>query len=196
MSIDPDAFIHHLAQVEPGAKIGARTRVWAFAHVLNGVTIGDDCNICDHTFLETGVVIGSRVTIKCGVYLWSGLVVGDDVHLGPNATFTDDLRPRSKQPYEIKPIRLSRGCSIGANATITPGLTIGRWALVGAGSVVTRDVPDYALVYGNPARPRGWVCRCAAKLNFGERGQAICECGNKYNLLESGIVVREDHEPV
>ena len=191
--LDHSTFIHPLAKVEPGALIGPRTRVWAFAHILDGVTIGADCNICDHTFVESGAVVGSRVTVKCGVFLWNGLIVGDDVHLGPNATFTNDLRPRSRQAYDNKTTELKRGCSIGANATIAPGLTIGQWALVGAGSVVTRDVPDFALVYGNPARKRGWVCLCAQKLHFDDQQQAACECGNKFILVESGIVVRE-HE--
>jgi UDP-2-acetamido-3-amino-2,3-dideoxy-glucuronate N-acetyltransferase len=188
--IDPSAFIHPLAKVEPGVRIGARTRIWAFAHILEGVIIGADCNICDHTFMESGVVMGSRVTVKCGVFLWDGLTIGDDVHLGPNATFTNDVRPRSKQPYDIKLTELKRGCSIGANATITPGLSIGQWSMVAAGSVVTKDVPDFTLVLGNPAREKEYICACASRLDFDDHKQALCGCGNKFNLLESGIVER------
>jgi len=188
--IDPSAFIHPLAKVEPGARIGARPRVWAYAHILEGVTIGADCNICDHTFIESGVFIGSGVTVKCGVFLWEGLVIGDDVHLGPNATFTNDVRPRSRQSYEVKTTELKRGCSIGANATITPGLTIGQWAMIAAGSVVTKDVPDFSLVLGNPAIKKEWICVCARKLDFDDNKQALCNCGNRFYLLESGIVER------
>lgn len=194
--IHPTAFIHPLAQVESGASIGARTRVWAFAHILPGARIGDDCNICDHTFIEGGVVLGARVTVKCGVFLWDGLVIGDDVFLGPNATFTNDLRPRSRQPYENLTMVLQNGCSIGANSTVVPGLTIGQWAMVGAGSVVTRNVPAFALVAGNPARKRAWVCLCGRKLDFGSQQRALCACGNKFKLTTTDLVERDAHEPV
>ncbi len=152
-SIDPTAKIHPLALVDSGCSIGAKTRVWAFAHILPGAEIGEDCNICDHTFVEGKVRIGNRVTIKCGVYLWDGIVVEDDVLIGPNATFTNDLYPRSKLYPDAYPVMtLKKGCSIGANATILPGLTIGEQAMIGAGAVVTKDVPPKALVVGNPAR--------------------------------------------
>ena len=161
----PAPFIHPHALVDQGAVIGSGTRVWAFAHVVAGAVLGRDCNICDHTFVEGRVTVGDRVTLKCGVYLWDGLVLEDDVFVGPCAAFTNDLRPRSRQhPDGYPKTTLRQGCSIGANATILPGLTIGRWAMIGAGAVVTRDVPDFALVAGNPARSRGWVCRCGQKL--------------------------------
>ena len=157
--------IHTHALVEPGARLGTRTRVWAFAHVCDGVVIGDDCNICDHTFIESGVNLGHRVTVKCGVYLWEGLEAEDDVFIGPCATFTNDLRPRSRQPrHSALTTTLRRGCSIGANATILPGLNVGCWSMVAAAAVITQDVPDHALMVGNPARQRGWVCGCGAKL--------------------------------
>jgi UDP-2-acetamido-3-amino-2,3-dideoxy-glucuronate N-acetyltransferase len=147
------AFIHPQALIEPGAIIGARTRIWAFSHVLGGAILGEDCNICDHTFIEGNVRLGNRVTIKCGVYLWDGLRLEDDVFVGPNATFTNDPFPRSKNHLEGWPETfVKRGASIGANATILPGLTIGEKAMVGAGAVVTRDVPAFAVVVGNPAR--------------------------------------------
>lgn len=156
--IHPKAFIHPKAIVEEGATIGEGTRVWAFAHILPGAVIGDDCNICDHTFVENKVRIDNRVTVKCGVYLWDGVVLEDDVFVGPNATFTNDKFPRSKQyPDEFPETRVCRGASIGANATILPGLTIGSKAMVGAGAVVTRDVPPNAKVVGNPARVIGYV---------------------------------------
>lgn len=175
--------IHSHALVDEGAIIGSRTRIWAFAHVLSGAVIGMDCNICDHTFVEGKVRIGNRVTLKCGVYLWDGLVLEDDVFVGPCVAFTNDVRPRSRQHHEHYPTTLLRqGCSIGANATILPGLTIGQWAMVGAGSVVTRDVPDFALVVGNPGRFRAWICRCGQKLGNLSGGIAACLCGKYYKM--------------
>ena len=174
-------FQHAFALVEEGAVVGSRTRVWAFAHVLEGAVIGEDCNICDHTFIEGDVRIGDRVTIKCGVSLWDGVVVSSDVFIGPNVVFTNDLRPRSRiRPAVYSQTLLKPGCSLGANCTILPGLTIGRWAMVGAGAVVTRDVPDFGLVFGVPARLRGWVCSCGNKLVPDTGGRWICSCGRAY----------------
>jgi acetyltransferase-like isoleucine patch superfamily enzyme/dTDP-4-dehydrorhamnose 3,5-epimerase-like enzyme len=147
-----DFFKHPQALVE-SEHVGKGTRVWAFAHVLPGAVIGEDCNVCDHVFVENDVVVGDRVTLKCGVQLWDGLRIEDDVFVGPNATFTNDPFPRSKQRLAAYPRTLIReGASIGANATILCGLTVGRRAMVGAGAVVTRSVPAYAVVVGNPAR--------------------------------------------
>lgn len=152
------SFYQHPMAIVEAQHVGDKTRIWAFAHVLPGATIGEDCNICDHTFIENDVVIGNRVTVKCGVYLWDGIVIEDDVFVGPNATFTNDRFPRSKQYLETYPKTIVRnGASIGANATILPGLTIGRGAMVGAGAVVTRNVPPYAIVVGNPAYIKGYV---------------------------------------
>jgi acetyltransferase-like isoleucine patch superfamily enzyme/dTDP-4-dehydrorhamnose 3,5-epimerase-like enzyme len=147
-----DWFKHPQAIVE-SERIGKGTRIWAFAHVLPGAVIGEDCNVCDHTFVENDVVVGDRVTLKCGVQLWDGLRLEDDVFVGPNATFTNDPFPRSKQHLASHARTVIRaGASIGANATILCGLTVGRRAMVGAGAVVTRSVPPYAVVVGNPAR--------------------------------------------
>jgi UDP-2-acetamido-3-amino-2,3-dideoxy-glucuronate N-acetyltransferase len=151
------AFIHERALCESDT-VGDRTRVWAFAHILPGAVIGEDCNICDGVFVEGDVVVGDRVTVKCGVQLWDGVTLEDDVFVGPNATFTNDMFPRSRQhPDAYARTVVQRGASIGANATILPGVTIGASAMVGAGSVVTRDVPPYAIVVGNPARIRGYA---------------------------------------
>lgn len=145
-------FVHDLARVET-QNVGAGTRIWAFSHILPGATIGKDVNICDHTFIENDVLVGDRVTIKCGVFLWDGIRVYNDVFIGPNATFTNDMFPRSKKyPNKFLETHVYAGASIGANATILPGITIGENAMVAAGAVVTKDVPPNALVMGNPAR--------------------------------------------
>lgn len=150
-------FVHPQGICET-SDVGEGTRVWAFTHVLAGARLGSDCNVCDHVFIENDVVVGDRVTIKSGVQLWDGIRVGDDVFIGPNATFTNDPFPRSKAyAHEIPATRVADGASIGANATILPGLVIGPRAMVGAGSVVTRDVPACAIVTGNPARVVGVV---------------------------------------
>jgi len=150
-------FRHGNALVET-ELIGEGTRVWAFAHILPGAKIGSDCNICDHVFIENDVVIGDRVTIKCGVQIWDGLRIEDDVFIGPNATFTNDLFPRSKvYPEKFATTVIQKGASIGANATILAGKTIGKNSMVGAGAVVTRDVPPNSIVVGNPARVSGYV---------------------------------------
>lgn len=147
-----DYFQHKNAIIEAGAKVGKGSKVWAFAHVLGGATIGEDCNICDHTFIENDVKIGDRVTIKCGVYIWDGITIEDDVFIGPNATFTNDMHPRSKQyPEKFAKTYIEKGASIGAGAVLLP-VTISKYAMVGAGAVVTRDVPPYAIVVGNPAK--------------------------------------------
>jgi len=157
MTIGKDYFVHPQALCE-STSIGKGTRCWAFAHVLPGAVIGADCNICDHVFIENEVSIGDRVTVKCGVQLWNGVVLEDDVFIGPNATFTNDLFPRSRRPpAEWAATRVMQGASIGANATILANITIGRNAMVGAGAVVTRSVPANAIVAGNPAKIVGYV---------------------------------------
>jgi acetyltransferase-like isoleucine patch superfamily enzyme len=185
-NMNGDVFIHPQAIVE-SSDIGAATRIWAFAHVLPGAKIGKNCNICDHTFIESDVIIGDNVTVKCGVYLWDGLRVEDSVFIGPNATFTNDPRPRSKAyPEKFAQTVLKTGCSIAVNATVLCPLTVGKFAMVGAGSVVTKDVPDYTIVFGNPAKSQGYICRCANKLSF-ENDHANCTCGKKYRLHNNRV---------
>ncbi len=173
-------FVHKNAIVET-KNIGEGSRIWAFVHILPEAIIGKSANICDHCFIENKVIIGDNVTIKCGVYLWDGITIEDSVMIGPAAAFTNDRYPRSKNiNYKQEEIFLRKGSSIGANATILAGVTVGEYALVGAGSVVTTDVPSYALVYGNPANIRGWVCECGNKLP-NEFNETTCQkCKRKY----------------
>lgn len=146
-------------------KVGARTRVYEFTHVLGGAVIGADCNLNSHVFVENDVRVGDRVTVKCGVYLWDGVRLEDDVFVGPNVTFTNNPKPRSRRPIVLETF-IKKGASLGAGAVIGSGIVIGEWAMVGMGSVVTRSVEPHALVFGNPARQHGWVCFC------GERADA------------------------
>lgn len=144
--------VHELSDVK-SSKIGEGTRVWQYVVIFKEATIGTNCNICAHTLIENDVVIGNNVTIKSGVYLWDGTRIEDNVFIGPNATFTNDIMPRSKvYPEKFERILVKKNASIGANATILPGITIGENSMVGAGSVVTKDVPANAVVVGNPAR--------------------------------------------
>lgn len=150
-------FVHERALCE-SHTVGAGSRIWAFAHVFPNANIGNDCNICDHVFVENDVVIGSRVTLQCGVQVWDGITIEDDVFVGPNVTFTNDIFPRSKVcPTAFARTIIRKGASLGANSTISPGITIGSSAMVGAGSVVTKSVPPNAIVAGNPAKIIGYV---------------------------------------
>jgi acetyltransferase-like isoleucine patch superfamily enzyme/dTDP-4-dehydrorhamnose 3,5-epimerase-like enzyme len=156
-------FVHPHALCE-SASVGANTRVWAFAHILPGARIGADCNICDHVFIENDVILGDRVTVKCGVQLWDGLRVADDVFIGPNATFSNDKYPRSKQyQRELLQTHIGRGASVGGGAVVLPGIRIGSEAMIGAGSVVTQDVPARAIVSGNPGRIVGYIDAARAR---------------------------------
>jgi acetyltransferase-like isoleucine patch superfamily enzyme len=175
--------IHPSAQTK-GARIGSGTTVWQFCIILPRAQIGCDCNICAHVLIENDVAIGDRVTIKSGVQLWDGTRIEDDVFIGPNATFTNDRTPRSKKRRSLLVTRVQRYATIGANATILPGLTIGQAAMVSAGAVVTRDVPDHALMIGNPARRKGWVCLCGETLR--DSGLS-CRCGKRYKRGVGGL---------
>lgn len=173
-------FVHPQGLCE-STQVGEGTRVWAFAHVMDGAVIGSGCNVGGGAFVEAGAVIGDRVTIKNHVLVWDQVTVEDDVFLGPNVVFTNDMNPRAafKKPAEtFLPTLVRRGASIGANATIVCGTVIGEGAFVGAGSVVTRDVPSYALVVGNPARALGWICACGERLG----DELRCPCGRSYAL--------------
>jgi acetyltransferase-like isoleucine patch superfamily enzyme/dTDP-4-dehydrorhamnose 3,5-epimerase-like enzyme len=179
--------VHPQALCE-SSTIGEQTRVWAFAHVLPGAVIGRDCNICDHVFIENDVVIGDRVTVKCGVQLWNGLRVADDVFIGPNATFSNDKFPRSKQhlPAPLQ-TQIGAGASIGAGATVLPGLSIGAGAMVGAGAVVTHDVPPRTIVSGNPARIVGYAD--TARHNDPERPPDALTASDVTSSAVAGVTV-------
>lgn len=146
-------FVHNLALCE-SKQVGINTRIWAFSHVLPRAIIGSDCNICENVFIENDVIIGDKVTIKNGVQIWNGVTIADGVFIGPNVTFTNDKFPKSgNRNFNLLRTRVDEGASIGANATILPGLSIGKFAVIGAGSVVTKSVEDFQTVIGNPARP-------------------------------------------
>ena len=175
-------FVHPNALVE-SENIGAKTRIWAFAQVQQNAVIGEDCNLGNGVFVENGAMIGNRVTIKNGISLWDGLIIEDDVFLGPNAVFTNDMFPRSKanRGGYLKTL-IKQGASIGANATILCGITLGKYCMVGAGSVVTKDIQDFALVTGNPARFKYWVSKTGEKLNFNNDDIASDSESNRYKL--------------
>lgn len=181
-----DYFTHKNSLVET-ENIGKGSKIWAFVHVLKGAVIGENANICDHCFIENDVTIGNNVTIKCGVYLWDGIKIENNVFIGPSATFTNDIFPRSKNTkYIQQKILLKIGSSIGANATILGGITIGEYALIGAGSVITKDVPDFAIAFGNPGKINGYICICTKKMKFSENTYS-CTCGRKYKMINKKV---------
>lgn len=174
--------IHPLADVQTN-QIGEGTTIWQFTVILKGAVIGKNCNINCHTFLENDVFVGDNVTIKSGVYLWDGLYISDNVFIGPNVTFTNDKYPRSKQyPDKFDKTRIERGASIGANSTVLGGIKIGEGALIAAGSLVTKDVPAYALMKGAPAKLAGWVDAKGVKIKALSETELVGNDGQKYRL--------------
>lgn len=177
--------IHPLSDVQT-TNIGDTTNIWQFTVILKGAKIGSNCNINCNCFIENDVIIGDNVTVKAGVYIWDGVRIGDGAFIGPCVAFTNDRAPRSKR-YLAKLLTTTIGekASIGANSTLLPGVTIGNFALVGAGSVVTKDVPAHSLCYGNPARIKGYVCECGQKLN---EDLTCRECGKMYFRTNTGSI--------
>jgi UDP-2-acetamido-3-amino-2,3-dideoxy-glucuronate N-acetyltransferase len=180
-----DYFAHESAYVDDGSEIGEGTKVWHFSHIMSGSRIGRGCNIGQNVVISPGVTIGDNVKIQNNVSVYTGVVLEDDVFCGPSMVFTNVINPRShvSRKHEYQRTLVGRGASLGANSTIVCGHNIGRYAFIGAGAVVTRDVPDYALVVGNPGRVVGWVCQCGVKLAAGPTAppRATCSsCGSEY----------------
>ncbi|MGD8317532.1 MAG: acyltransferase [Myxococcales bacterium] len=175
------SFIHETAVVDEGATVGAGTRIWHFSHVCAGAAIGDGCTLGQNVFIGAGVRIGDRVKIQNNVSVYTGVTIAEDVFLGPSCVFTNVLTPRAhvERKDDFAPTTVARGVTIGANATIVCGTSLGEWALVGAGAVVTKDVPAHAVVVGNPARRAAWACRCGEVL---PPAGSCTRCGDRYEV--------------
>lgn len=182
-------YVHESSYLGKNVTIGDNTKVWYFTHISDDAEIGDDCNIGQNVFVDRGVKIGDKVKIQNNVSVYKGVEVSDKVFLGPSCVFTNVINPRSfiERKHEIKKTIVGTGATIGANATIVCGVTIGSYAMIGAGAVVTRDIPDYALVRGLPSRVSGYVCECGVKLN-NKDSQYLCpDCGQRYKMTDSGL---------
>ena len=189
-NVGKEFFMHRTSIIEEPCQIGKGTRIWHFSHIMPDVAIGKNCIIGQNVFIGEGVRIGDGVKIENNVSVFEGVTLENDVFCGPSCVFTNVINPRSpiSRKHELKPTLVKRGASIGANATIICGNTVGKYAFIGAGAVVTKDIPDHALAYGNPAQLQGWVCECGEKLDFGENNQARCStCGKIYHKKAEGI---------
>ncbi|MCS6885836.1 MAG: acyltransferase [Acidobacteriota bacterium] len=194
MSNRKNVFVHESSYVDEPCEIGEGTKIWHFCHIMQNCVIGEKCNIGQNVVISPGVRIGRNVKIQNNVSVYTGVILEDDVFCGPSMVFTNVVNPRSEvvRRDEYKQTLVKRGASLGANSTIVCGHTIGRYAFVGAGAVVTKDVPDYALVVGNPARIVGWMCACGVKLPYSlhQDGETVCvACGRRF--LKNGLEVRE-----
>jgi len=172
-------FVHESSYVDDGAAVGKGTKIWHFSHIMSGATIGKNCSIGQNVNIGSRAVLGNGVKVQNNVSIYDDVILEDDVFAGPSCVFTNVINPRAfvERKNEYKTTHVKMGASIGANATIVCGITLGRYSFVGAGSIVTRDVPDYGLVYGSPAKQHGWICKCGEKLN--ERLECSF-CGEKY----------------
>jgi UDP-2-acetamido-3-amino-2,3-dideoxy-glucuronate N-acetyltransferase len=192
-AISQPVFAHESSYIDQGAQIGEGTKIWHFCHIMPGAKIGKNCNIGQNVFVAPGVVIGDNVKIQNNVSVYSGVILEDDVFLGPSMVFTNVINPRSlvERKSEFQTTTVKKGASIGANATILCGITLGCYSFVGAGSVVTRELPDYALAYGNPARIKGWICSCGVQLSFSQdvnEDIACCrDCGRNYRKVHNRV---------
>lgn len=192
-----DYFVHESAYIDEPVKIGKGTKIWHFSHVMAGAEIGARCTIGQNVFIGPNVRIGNNVKIQNNVSVYEGVILEDNVFCGPSMVFTNVDRPRSAYPREHSeylPTLVKRGVTIGANATVVCGHTIGAYSFIGAGAVVTKDVPDYALVYGNPARIQGWVCACGEKLEFIGKHARCSRCGREYELVDENRVSKVEEE--
>jgi UDP-2-acetamido-3-amino-2,3-dideoxy-glucuronate N-acetyltransferase len=182
-------FVHPTAVVDKPVEIGEETRIWHFSHIMSGAKIGKNCLIGQNVFIGSGAILGNNIKIQNNVSIYNRVVLEDDVFCGPSIVFTNVFNPRSfiSRKKEFRETLVKKGATIGANATIVCGNTIGQYAFIGAGSVVTKDVPDYALVYGNPGKVKGWICQCAVEITF-RSGKAVCKaCGNQYKKDRNGV---------
>jgi UDP-2-acetamido-3-amino-2,3-dideoxy-glucuronate N-acetyltransferase len=191
MSNSGDYSVHESSYVDDDVEIGAGTKIWHFCHILSGVRLGRDCRIGQNVVIGPKVCVGNNVKIQNNVSIYQGVVLEDDVFCGPSIVFTNVATPRSGIPRnraeDFLPTLVKRGATLGANATIVCGNTIGEYAFIGAGAVVTREVPAYALVYGNPARQHGWACECGLRLHFSQ-ATATCECGREFRQLTANRI--------
>jgi UDP-2-acetamido-3-amino-2,3-dideoxy-glucuronate N-acetyltransferase len=186
-------FVHSTAIIDEPVEIGEKTQIWHFGHVMSGAKIGKNCILGQNVFIGRGVILGNNVKVQNNVSVYDTVVLEDGVFCGPSMVFTNVINPRSfiSRKAEFLKTLVKRGATIGANATIVCGHTIGEYAFIGAGAVVTKDVPDYALVYGNPARVKGWVCQCAEQITF-RSGNAKCRaCSKSYRKNRSGVSLME-----
>ncbi|MCX7922458.1 MAG: N-acetyltransferase [Clostridia bacterium] len=192
--MDKKYYIHESSYIDEPCEIGDGTRVWHFSHIMSNCKIGKDCNIGQNVVISPDVIIGNNVKIQNNVSVYTGVICEDDVFLGPSCVFTNVINPRShvNRRGEYRKTVVKKGATIGANSTIVCGYDIGKYAFVGAGAVVTKSIPDYALVVGNPARIKGWVCKCGEKLLFDNSGEASCKvCNEKYSK-ENEVVTNVD----
>ena len=190
-----DYFVHESSYIDEGCRIGKGTKIWHFSHVMSGCTIGEDCNIGQNVVISPDVVLGKNCKIQYNVSVYTGVRCEDDVFLGPSMVFTNVINPRAavSRKTEYRETIIERGASVGANATIVCGRRLGAYCLIGAGSVVTKDVPPFALMVGNPARRIGWVSRHGEKLNFNAEGIAICPAtGDHYRLQDGAVTLTEE----
>jgi UDP-2-acetamido-3-amino-2,3-dideoxy-glucuronate N-acetyltransferase len=188
--VSTHGFFSHASALVESAHIGEGTKIWAYSHVMKGAMIGTDCNIGDHCYIEDGARIGNEVVVKNGVSIWQGVTLEDRVFVGPNVAFTNDLMPRAKVFHSeyVKTV-IREGASLGANVTLVCPVEVGRHAMIGAGAVVTHDVPDFGLAYGNPARLVAFVCQCGSRLpiELATDGDPKCSCGKRYQKWGSQI---------
>lgn len=181
---------HETAIIDIGAEIGEGSKIWHFSHIMPGAILGANCNVGQNVFIATNVVLGQGCKVQNNVSLYEGVICEDEVFLGPSAVFTNVINPRSAviRKNEYKKTLIKKGCSIGANATIICGVTLGRYSFIGAGTVVTKDVPDYALMVGNPAHQLGWMSRDGQRLEFDGEGRATCNASGENYVLVNGVV--------